>query len=130
MNLAFYKICCSTSARVGVGYSTIDSRSCEATITGLLSCLQTLVIRSCTVGICSSGISTPRSPRATMIPSEATTISSSFWRDSKFSIFAKTLIDLKIKRKVQSPVASYITHISLFDKLNKNYDIQEKKIVA
>ena len=84
----------STSARVGVGYSTIDSRSWEATITGLFSCLQTWVIFAWTTGICSSGISTPRSPRATMIPSEASMISSKCWSDSKLSIFARTPIDL------------------------------------
>jgi len=84
----------NTSARVGVGHSTIDSRSWEAIITGLFSCLHKRVTSSWTVGISSSGTSTPRSPRATMIPSDASTISSNFWRDSKVSIFASTLIDL------------------------------------
>nr|GMD87644.1 hypothetical protein KK1_007951 [Ipomoea batatas] len=48
-------------------------------------------------GICARGISTPRSPLAIIIPSEASTISSIFLKDSKLSILAKVLIELGIK---------------------------------
>ncbi len=44
----------------------------------------------CTIGTCSSGSSTPRSPRATMIPSKARTISSRLSTACGFSIFAMT----------------------------------------
>ena len=47
----------------------IDSSICVATITGLPARRQARRIRRCTVGTCSGRISTPRSPRATMIPS-------------------------------------------------------------
>ncbi len=85
---------CRTSARVGVGYWIIDSRSCDATMTGLLRLRQTFMMASCTDGTCSSGIWAPRSPLATMAPSDTRMISSKQFSDSNASIFAKTPIDL------------------------------------
>ena len=78
------------SARVGRECVIIDSSICVATITGLALSRQTCTARFCTTGTASSGISTPRSPRATMTPSKASTISSSRSTASGFSIFAMT----------------------------------------
>ena len=78
------------SARVGRGDSIIDSSICVATMTGLACRRATSIARFCTIGTSSSGSSTPRSPRATMTPSKAATIS---WRRSiacGFSSFAMT----------------------------------------
>ena len=55
-----------TSARVGTGLAIIDSSIWVATITGLPARRQARVISFCTPGTFSSGISTPRSPRATI----------------------------------------------------------------
>ena len=78
------------SARVGRGDSIIDSSICVATMTGLACRRATSIARFCTIGTSSSGSSTPRSPRATMTPSKAATIS---WMRSiacGFSSFAMT----------------------------------------
>ena len=48
-----------TSARVGVGYSIIDCRRWEATMTGLPACLHLTTISFCTDGTSSSGICAP-----------------------------------------------------------------------
>ena len=48
-----------TSARVGVGYSIIDCRRWEATMTGLPACLHLTTISFCTEGTSSSGICAP-----------------------------------------------------------------------
>src|SRR5664279_6508429 len=48
------------------------------------------IARFCTIGTCSSGISTPRSPRAIMKPSNASTISSRWSTACGFSILAMT----------------------------------------
>lgn len=90
----FHRPMCLTSARVGVGYSIMDSKSCEATMTGLLSLRHVFTISCCTDGTCSSGIWAPKSPRATMAPSETRIMSSRFFRESLLSILAKTPIDL------------------------------------
>ena len=76
------------SARVGRGAEIIDSSIWVATITGLALSLARLTIRFCAIGTCSSGSSTPRSPRATMTASNASTISSSVSMACGFSIFA------------------------------------------
>ena len=55
-----------TSARVGTGELIIDSSICVATTTGLPVAWPSRVIIFCTPGTFSSGISTPRSPRATI----------------------------------------------------------------
>ena len=66
-----------TSARVGTGVVIIDSSICVATTTGLPSLRAMRMIVFCKPGTRSTGISTPRSPRATMMPSETAMISSS-----------------------------------------------------
>eukprot|EP01139_Manchomonas_bermudensis_P026267 Amastigsp_a849353_34.p3 type:complete len:234 gc:universal Amastigsp_a849353_34:617-1318(+) len=58
-------------------------------MTGLPATLHFQIIAFCSLHTCSMGISTPRSPRATMIPSETSRISSKFvmpWRDSIFEM--------------------------------------------
>ena len=60
-----------TSARVGIGEEIMLSSICVATTTGLPAARALRVIFFCRPGTFSTGISTPRSPRATMIPSEA-----------------------------------------------------------
>ena len=78
------------SARVGLGFSIIDSSTWVATMTGLASWRASSTARFWTIGTSSSGISTPRSPRATMMPSKASTISSRFSTACGFSILAMT----------------------------------------
>lgn len=84
----------ATSALVGVGYSIIDSSSWEATMTGLFNCLQTCTIVCWAAGTCSSGIWAPKSPLATIAPSDAWMISSKFFKESILSIFAMTAMSL------------------------------------
>jgi len=77
-----------TSARVGRGASVMLLSICVAVMTGLPAKLAFSMIFRCAVGTCSGGISTPRSPRATMTPSTAAMIASSWSRASCFSILA------------------------------------------
>ena len=58
-----------TSARVGRGLWIIDSSICVAVITGTRCSCDSRISRFCTSGTSSNGSSTPRSPRATMMPS-------------------------------------------------------------
>ena len=78
------------SARVGREWLIIDSSIWVATITGLALSRQIWMARFCTIGTCSSGSSTPRSPRATMMPSKLSTMSSRRSTASGFSILAIT----------------------------------------
>ena len=64
------------SARVGRRLEIIDSNICVAVITGLARMFASRITRFWTTGICSMGISTPRSPRAIIMPSAVSTISS------------------------------------------------------
>ena len=57
------------SARVGRGFSVIDSSICVAVITGRRNSRARAIIFFCTTGTRSGFISTPRSPRATITPS-------------------------------------------------------------
>mmetsp|Transcript_7494 Transcript_7494/g.22849 ORF Transcript_7494/g.22849 Transcript_7494/m.22849 type:complete len:215 (-) Transcript_7494:446-1090(-) len=75
------------SARVGRGLLIMLSNICVAVTTGLPTRLHFRMIIFCTWNIFSIGISMPRSPRATMMPSEAAMISSMLSRPSSFSIF-------------------------------------------
>ena len=59
-------------------------------MTGLACRRASSTARFCTSGTSSSGSSTPRSPRATMMPSNASTISSRFSTACGFSILAMT----------------------------------------
>ena len=78
------------SARVGRGFSVMDSSICVAVITGRRSSLARAIIVFCTTGTRSGFISTPRSPRATITPSAASRIASRFSIASGFSSFAIT----------------------------------------
>ena len=65
-----------TSARVGRGSVVIDSSTCVATMTGMPCARAARVISFCARGTRSSGISTPRSPRAIITASLADRMSS------------------------------------------------------
>ena len=75
------------SALVGVGLVIIDSSIWVATTTGLPTIRHSATIRFCQPGTSSGGNSTPRSPRATITPSDAVTISDSSASAAGFSIF-------------------------------------------
>ncbi len=62
------------SARVGREAPIIDSSIWVATMTGLAISRAAATVAFWTSGTCSSGSSTPRSPRATITPSNASTI--------------------------------------------------------
>ena len=79
-----------TSARVGTGAVIIDSSICVATTTGLPSRRARRVRVFWMPGTRSSGISTPRSPRATITASATAMISSIRWTAWGFSILAIT----------------------------------------
>ena len=79
-----------TSARVGTGLVIMDSSICVATTTGLPARLADRVICFCSPGTFSSGISTPRSPRATITASARSRISPSRYTACGFSILAIT----------------------------------------
>lgn len=66
----------SPSARVGLGLWIIDSSICVAHITGFPMRLHFAVSVFCTRNTCSGGISIPKSPRATIMPSASAIISS------------------------------------------------------
>ena len=76
------------SARVGRGFSIIDSSICVAVITGLRHSAERRMMCFWMMGTCSGGISTPRSPRATMTPSATSKISSRCSMACGFSSFA------------------------------------------
>ena len=76
------------SARVGRGLIIIDSNICVAVITGFPALLHFSIKRFCTIGTSSAGISTPKSPLATITPSATFMISSIFFTPSAFSILA------------------------------------------
>ncbi|SHZ44273.1 Uncharacterised protein [Mycobacteroides abscessus subsp. abscessus] len=78
------------SARVGREFSIIDSSIWVATMTGRAFSRAIWIARFCTMGTSSSGSSTPRSPRATMIASKANTIASRLATASGFSSLAIT----------------------------------------
>ncbi len=79
-----------TSARVGTGAVIIDSSIWVATTTGLPKRRAIRTMLFCTPGTRSSGISTPRSPRATISASATSRISSSRVTACGFSILAST----------------------------------------
>ena len=79
-----------TSARVGIGASIMLSSMCVATITGLPRRRQVLTMRRWTMGNSKYGISIPKSPRATMMPSAPRTMDSKFNRACWSSILAMT----------------------------------------
>ena len=76
------------SALVGDGDSIIDSNICVATITGFPACLHLRIISFCIPGTSSGGSSTPKSPLATIIPSQASIILFNSFKADGFSILA------------------------------------------
>ena len=79
-----------TSARVGRGQLTIESSIWVAVITGMPRLLALRISSFCSRGTSSAGISTPRSPRATITPSQSSRMSSIWSMASNFSILATT----------------------------------------
>lgn len=73
----------------GVEHSIIDSSNWLATMSGLFNCLQTWTILCCFDETCSKGICAPRSPLATIAPTNAWMNFSRF-HDSILSIIAIT----------------------------------------
>ena len=78
------------SARVGVGAWIINSSICVATMLGLPAFRQARTMRRWIGGTCSGGISTPRSPRATITASESATMASRCSMAEGFSSFEIT----------------------------------------
>mmetsp|Transcript_67918 Transcript_67918/g.162591 ORF Transcript_67918/g.162591 Transcript_67918/m.162591 type:complete len:253 (-) Transcript_67918:45-803(-) len=74
------------SARVGSGFVIIDSSICVAVTTNFPAMLHFVISHFCARATFSDGISIPRSPRATMMPSVSRMISSMFARPASFSI--------------------------------------------
>ena len=74
-----------TSARVGDGFSTMELSICVAVMTGLPMRLHRAMSLFWIMGTSSIGISTPRSPRATMIPFAMARMLSMFWTACHFS---------------------------------------------
>ena len=60
---------------MGRGLRIMESSICVAVMTGLHARLHARMIRFCAIGSSSGGASTPKSPRATISPAEAATIS-------------------------------------------------------
>ena len=77
-----------TSARVGRGLRIMESSIWVAVMTGRPARVPALIIFFWRMGTSWAGISTPRSPRATMMPSEAAMMASRFSTPSRFSILA------------------------------------------
>ncbi len=77
-----------TSARVGRGLRIIESSICVATMTGLATSRHLAMSRFCAIGTAAASVSMPRSPRATMMASTASTMASRFSSASRFSILA------------------------------------------
>ena len=76
------------SARVGRGAWTMDSSICVAVITGFPCRLASRMICFWISGTSSNGSSTPRSPRATMMASDASRMPHRFLSAVSFSILA------------------------------------------
>mmetsp|Transcript_53731 Transcript_53731/g.142399 ORF Transcript_53731/g.142399 Transcript_53731/m.142399 type:complete len:222 (+) Transcript_53731:465-1130(+) len=93
------------SARVGRGFMIMLSSIWVAVTTGLPATLHLLMIIFCAMATFSTGISTPMSPRATMMPSLSARIWSKFCRPSWFSI-------LEMMRMCLPPQASRCRRIS------------------
>jgi hypothetical protein len=77
-----------TSARVGVGFSVMVSSIWVATMQALPARSARLTRRFCVRGTSASGISTPRSPRATSSASATPRMASIFLSACGFSILA------------------------------------------
>ncbi|MNS28087.1 hypothetical protein D3C72_600530 [compost metagenome] len=82
------------SARLGRGLWIIESSIWVAVMTGLPAALQAAIMAFCAIGTSSGLVSTPRSPRATMQPSETATMSRIASTASRRSIFEISLARL------------------------------------
>ena len=82
------------SARVGRGFWIMLSSISVAVITRLPSMRHLLIRYFCRAGTSMKGISTPRSPRATMMPSATSQISSTLSTPLRFSILAMMSMSL------------------------------------
>ena len=78
------------SARVGRGLARIESSMSVAVMTGLPATRASVMMCFWAIGTFSSGISTPRSPRATITPSNARTTLAARRTASGRSILAST----------------------------------------
>ncbi len=76
------------SARVGFGLCSMEASIWVAVMTGLPFETVVRMIFFCVAGTSARGSSTPMSPRATMMPSAAATISSRLVTPALFSILA------------------------------------------
>ncbi len=88
--------------------STIDLSIWVAVMTGLALWLALLISIFWTIGTLSNGVSTPRSPLATIIPSTTSMISSIWSKASCFSILAITGMSAPFSR-----IMSFIILMSL-----------------
>ena len=79
------------SARVGIGFVIMLSSRCVATITGRPISWHFLTMRRWMIGSSSYGHSMPRSPRATITPSEARAMASKWSTANWCSILAMSL---------------------------------------
>ena len=75
-----------TSARVGRGLRIMESSIWVAVMTGLPAMVVALIIFFWRMGTSWAGISTPRSPRATITPSDTSMMASRLSTPSRFSI--------------------------------------------
>ena len=91
-----------TSARVGSGLSTIDESIWVATMQSLAWARQREMSLRWTMGTTSTPASTAMSPRATMIPSAALTISSRFFSDSMAFLVSILAITLAVEPRDKS----------------------------
>ena len=83
-------------------------------MTGLAWRRASSMARFCTSGTASRGISTPRSPRATMMPSKVETMSKRFSTAWGFSILAMT--------GMRTPTSSMISWTSLMSSASRTKD--------
>ena len=102
------------SARVGRGFLIMESMTWVATMTGFAAIRASSIARFWTSGTASRGISTPRSPRATMMPSKASTIPSRASTAWGFSILAIT--------GIRVPISSIISWTSLMSSAERTKD--------
>ena len=109
------------SARVGRGLRCIESNIWVAVTTGLPAWLHFLMMYFWTIGTSWVGISTPKSPRATMIPSDTDKISSMLSTPSWFSILEMILT-------FGRPSCSKISRISITSLARRTKDAAMKSI--
>ena len=103
------------SARVGRGFSIIDSSIWVAVMTGLAASRHARIRCFCTMGTSCIGISMPRSPRATITPAVAARMAPKSSTASGFSIFEITGMSLpaaRIRRLMSSTSAPERTNES------------------